>query len=186
MAGHSIGEVERGEHGIGSFTLEGDKPMEQQASRSKMSFIGAGSGVVASLSMSALMLAAQKAGLTGKLPPRKITQRALNALRVPRGKKTDGLSTFAAHLGYGSAAGAFYSTWLKGRFLPRNPVAEGMLFGTALWAASYFGWVPAMKILPMPTKDRPGRSLTVFVGHLVYGAVLGFFGRRRRFALDLG
>lgn len=38
--------------------------MEVQKSRSGMGVIGAGSGAVASLTMSALMLAAQKAGLT--------------------------------------------------------------------------------------------------------------------------
>ncbi len=154
--------------------------MEQQASRPRMGAIGAGSGAVATLTMSALMLAAQKAGLTGKLPPRKITQRALEALHLRRGRKTDDVATFAAHLGYGSACGALYSGWLRGRVMPRSPVTEGVLFGGVVWLASYFVWVPALGILPPPTKDRPGRAVTMFIAHVIFGAVLGALSPKRR------
>lgn len=106
---------------------------------------GAGAGMAASMAMSALMLLSQRAGLTGKLPPRRITQRALDVLGVHRNRKTEDLATFAAHLGYGSACGALYSGVLRGKMLPSRPIVEGMLFGGMVWAASYFGWLPAAK-----------------------------------------
>ena len=143
-----------------------------------MGMIGAGSGAVATIAMSALMLGAQKAGLTGKLPPQKITQRALDALHLRRGRKTDDLSTLVGHLGYGSAVGGLYGGWLRGKILPRSPVTEGVLFGGVVWLASYFGWVPALRILPRPTKDRPGRAITMFVAHVLFGAVLGALAPR--------
>lgn len=144
-----------------------------ETNQSTNAILGAGAGVVSTLAMSALMYGAQRAGFTGKLPPKKITQRALERLRAPRSRAADQAATFAGHLSYGSACGAFYNRSLRGRLLKNRPVAEGMLFGGLVWVVSYFGWVPALRIMPPPTKDRPGRSITMLLAHLVFGAVLG-------------
>ena len=136
-------------------------------------FGGGTAGVVASLAMGGLMLAAQRAGLTGRLPPRKLMGRLLNHLHLPRSKKAEELSTVASHLSYGSACGKLYERAVRGKVMPNHPVAEGMLFGTGVWAASYFGWVPKFGLMQPPTRDRPDRSLVMLGAHLVFGGVLG-------------
>ena len=69
---------------------------------------------------------------------------------------------------------------VRGKFLPTRPVVEGMLFGGLVWVASYFSWVPALRVMPPPTRDRPARSLTMLAAHLVFGAVLGRLARSSR------
>lgn len=134
---------------------------------------GARAGVAASLVMGAAMLLARRAGLTGKLPPRKLTQRTLDRFHLRRSATTDRLATVGAHLSYGSACGELYERAVRHRVLPHHPVAEGMLFGAGVWVASYFGWVPAFGLMKPPTRDRADRSLVMFGAHLLFGGVLG-------------
>jgi hypothetical protein len=142
---------------------------------------GAAEGTAATLVMSGVMLAARRAGRMGELPPRRITAVALRRGRAGRRarRRTDALAT-VAHLGFGAAAGAaFEGGWsLAGR---RGPAPLwGAAFGAAVWLVSYAGWIPALRILPPPHRDRPGRPLWMFVAHLVYGAALGALAERRR------
>jgi hypothetical protein len=120
--------------------------------------------------MGGAMFAAQRAGLTGELPPRKLTRRMM---RLRRGSATEKLSSVASHLGYGSACGKLYQRAIRGRVMPNHPIVEGMLFGTGVWVASYFGWVPKLGLMQKPTRDRPDRSLVMFGAHLLFGGVLG-------------
>jgi len=129
--------------------------------------------VAASLVMGAAMFAAKRAGLLGKLPPHKLTQRSLDKLGLRRTNGTDKLTSVASHLSYGSACGKLYERAVRGRVMPKHPVAEGMIFGTGVWVASYFGWVPKLGLMPPPTRDRADRSLVMFGAHLVFGGVLG-------------
>lgn len=147
--------------------------MLERVPKTKQAIVGAGAGLAATVVMSGVMLGAQRAGLTGKLPPRKITQRTLDRLGVRRSRRAEDVSTTVAHLGYGAASGALFDRTLRGRVWPRAPVAEGVLFGAAVWLVSYFGWLPALRIMPSPPRDRPGRALTMLVAHVVFGAVLG-------------
>lgn len=154
--------------------------MLERVPKTRQAIMGAGAGLAATMAMSAFMLAAQRTGFMGKSPPRKITQRTLNRLGVRRSRRADDLTTVTAHLGYGTASGALFNRTVRGRVLPRMPVVEGLLFGSAVWVVSYFGWVPALRIMPPPTRDRPGRAGTMFAAHLVFGAVLGALSSRRR------
>jgi uncharacterized membrane protein YagU involved in acid resistance len=132
---------------------------------------GGGAGLVATAAMSAAMVAAQRAGQMGRMPPKKITSAALDAVGaddLPE-PAVDALSV-ATHFGFGAAMGALF---LLARPRPRLPVAEGVAFGTLVWLASYAGWIPALGILPPPTRDRPGRPASMLLAHWVYGAVLG-------------
>ena len=47
------------------------------------------------------------------------------------------------------------------------------LFGIAVWAVSYAGWVPKLGLMQPPSRDRPGRPTAMILAHLVYGATLG-------------
>jgi hypothetical protein len=134
---------------------------------------GFASGVLATLPMSAVMWAAQRAGLLGRMPPAKITDAAARAVRhrPPRGRPRR-VAAAALHLGFGGAAGAAYAWWAARGRRRRGP-AQGAAFGTLVWLASYAGWVPALGILPPPERDRPGRPASMLLAHWVYGAALG-------------
>jgi hypothetical protein len=133
---------------------------------------GIGAGAVATLAMSGVMLGAGRAGLMRKQPPEKITERVLDELHVQRSEPAEDAWSTIAHFGFGMACGGLFGA-LRGRLLRARPVSEGVLFGTLVWAASYCGWIPALGIMPPPTRDRPGRSITMLAAHVVFGAVLG-------------
>lgn len=145
---------------------------------------GFANGSLATLPMSAFMLAAQRLGFMGRQPPRKIGEAWLHAVGLGHApspaKKAFGA---ALHLAFGGAAGVLYA--LVARRRPRVGYAgatrpsraraalTGMAFGSLVWAASYKGWVPALGIMPPPSRDRPGRPASMLAAHWIYGATLG-------------
>jgi hypothetical protein len=139
---------------------------------------GAGAGVAATGAMSVAMFAAQRAGLLHKLPPENITEAALDTLDVDRSERTEDALTTASHFAYGAACGALFGLGLPFARRLAPATLTGALFGAAVWAVSYAGWVPAMGILPPPTKDDPRRQGSMLGAHLVFGGVLGWLLRR--------
>lgn len=141
---------------------------------------GAAVGAAATVPMSALMLGAQRAGLMGTQPPRRITDEAIEA--VDEG--TDGdvdppeggrrALTALTHLGFGAAAGVPFAVLLH-RALPARVPGEtvGAVYALGVWASAYLGWVPALGIMPRADEDRPGRPGSMIAAHLVYGSALG-------------
>jgi hypothetical protein len=145
---------------------------------------GFGGGLVATVAMSAVMLGAQKLGLLGTMPPRKITDAMLGVVGL-RGKTSKPARRALAtihHFAFGGACGALFGlthdVWrvrasstagVRGH---RAPVAAGLAFGTVIWAVSYAGAVPALRIMPEPSSDRSGRPSSMVLAHWVFGAVL--------------
>ena len=147
---------------------------------------GAAAGAVATGTMSALMLAAQETGFMGQQPPEKIAEAVLDAAEVPAPGPTDEALAIFLHFVFGASCGALFQTVRARVHAPEQlrdepamePVVEGMAFGTLVWLVSYLGWVPALRIMPAPSRDRPGRPETMVLAHLVYGATLGACVRR--------
>ncbi|MCW2878727.1 MAG: hypothetical protein JWQ95_2827 [Sphaerisporangium sp.] len=129
---------------------------------------GAVSGVLATAAMSAVMLAGDRAGLMGEHPPKRIV-RAMLPGHKRRPKPAEGVLGTVAHFGFGAACGGLFAVVVDGRE-PRVPL--GAVYGLAIWAVSYHGWVPALGILPPVHRDRPGRQAVMAVGHAVYGTAL--------------
>jgi hypothetical protein len=102
-------------------------------------------------------------------PPEQITARtALETTgSAPRGPVR--VSALLAHLGFGAAAGAVFGA-VAGR--RADHLASGAAFGTTVWIVSYCGWIPALDLMPRPTRDEPGRAATMIAAHLVYGTTL--------------
>lgn len=140
---------------------------------------GALAGAVATVPMSAVMYAAKRAGLMGQYPPVVIADAVLDALGVRRDEETDEVVATIAHLGFGAAAGALYGAARRHADLPIPAWCEGIGFGLLVYAVSYNGWIPAVRILPEPEHDRPGRQPSMAVAHVIYGAVLGALTRDR-------
>lgn len=140
---------------------------------------GGAAGALATVAMSGAMLAGQALGLMGTAPPKQITATAahragaLGALPTPAFKA----GWVAAHLLYGMVCGVGYS--LLHRVtprLPRHPL--GLAYGLVVWAASYFGLLPALGLYPEPEDDASGRIATMIGAHLVFGVSLAELDRR--------
>jgi hypothetical protein len=143
---------------------------------------GAVSGLVATGAMSAVMLAAQRLGLVGKLPPRKIVQRWLAAHGVPwhRRRGQHGVAT-VSHFAFGASAGWVFGLLARALGLRRpTGLALGGAYGAAVWAVAYGLVLPAAGLMPRPEQDRPGRQGVMAGAHLIYGAVLGGLAAPRK------
>lgn len=144
---------------------------------------GASAGAAATVPMSAVLFAAQRAGFIGKLPPEKITEAALDAIDLPREEPTEDALTTVSHFAYGAGCGVLFAALERGRLRPPAATLAGALFGTAVWFLSYEGWVPAAGVMPPAHRDDRGRQGTMLVAHWIFGGALGALlslTRRRR------
>lgn len=133
-------------------------------------------GVAATVVMSAVMVASQRAGLMGKLPPARVVERGAEAAGASPEKHQVDLLAGVAHIAFGTAAGVGFgvlASWLR----PPAPEAVAIPWALAIWLVSYFGWIPALRILPAPHEDRPGRAASMLAAHVMYGVALGAFWR---------
>jgi hypothetical protein len=107
------------------------------------------------------------------LPPRQITENAAAAVGVDLGRKeeTHEAATLAAHFGYGATVGAMYGPLAGATGLPR--VAEGMMYGAAIWGGSYLGVLPGVGLYRSAKDEAPSRNALMLTAHLVWGASLG-------------
>lgn len=107
------------------------------------------------------------------IPPRQITlrlaQRAGLKHKLDQPQRT--VATYTSHFAYGAIVGALFA--LLTPRLPGTPLPKGALFGLAVWAGSYQGWLPAANILPPATRQPARRNAMMIAAHLVWGAVTG-------------
>ena len=136
----------------------------------------AAQGVIATGVMSAVMIAGDRVGLIGEQPPVAITRKALRVAGVDRPAGAAAVVGPVAHLAFGAGGGMTYG--LVRRLVPNVPRGWlGGAFGLAVWAVSYEGWIPALRILPAVEDDRPCRPAVMVVAHVLYGLVLGWLHR---------
>jgi hypothetical protein len=128
--------------------------------------LGALAGLTATTAMTATMRRLHARLPTGErypLPPREITERVMPGAGDELGIRDRAL---VAHFAYGAATGALIAA--AGT---KHTDSAGAVMGAAVWAASYFGWVPAFRILK-PASAHPVRRNTLMIGaHMVWGAV---------------
>lgn len=133
---------------------------------------GAVSGGVATLAMTATMVAGKRIFRFGSQPPREITRKALVRLGMSPfdSTTTDPLAWMTTHEMYGMACGVGYV--LVRPFLPSSRYTAGLLFGGAVWGISYLGYLPALGLYPSPDDDRRARLTVMVIAHAVFGVVL--------------
>lgn len=143
--------------------------------------IGAISGFLATIPMSAYMLAMKhQLPLRSRdpLPPDRITQNALQAVslddRVSREEKI--AFTALNHLGFGTSSGALYGLCCRPASV-HGAVTSGCLYGLAVWSCSYLGWLPAFGLYRSAAKETSERNALMISAHLVWGASLGLATR---------
>lgn len=144
-------------------------------SRLENVLLGGAAGIAATAAMSLVMLAGKRIGALGEPPPRRLTRRLLAPLGAiaPSGSRLYA-AALGAHFGFGAAMGGVWG------FLPERLQTNscGLVFGFGVWATNYAGWLPAVGLMPPPSKDRLGRPTTMLVAHLVYGGALALLTRR--------
>ncbi|HZU38004.1 MAG TPA: DUF1440 domain-containing protein, partial [Gemmataceae bacterium] len=72
-----------------------------------------------------------------------------------------------AHFGYGASMGAGYG--ILGRHLRLPAAVRGILYGLAVYAVSYHGYLPALRILRPIAQHPPGRRVSLIAAHVVWG-----------------
>lgn len=84
--------------------------------------------------------------------------------------------TLVGHFAFGTAVGSLFPVTAQRL---RWPVAaQGAVFGLAVWASSYLGWLPALGIVPPPSR-RPLREEAILIAaHAVWGVSLGLISER--------
>lgn len=142
---------------------------------------GAVSGLAATVVMTGALLTARRLGLVDTPAPEAVVTGALEQADLNEEIRPPARTAVVtvAHLGYGATVGAVFAAIT--RPLGESPLMRGTTYGLAVWVLGYIGWLPAFRILPRPTRQGAGRHVENIVGHLVYGATLGWLtGRLRR------
>jgi hypothetical protein len=138
-------------------------------------FIGAVAGIAATFALSTAKRAIEKRTPSAKVPMRKdagafVVERAESMLprravaRIPR--KVESVAQQSARLLYGAGFGALYSL---ARTDAEGVLLEGAALGLAVWAAGYLGWLPATRLMPPLTRQRPPQILAPVLEHVLYG-----------------
>jgi uncharacterized membrane protein YagU involved in acid resistance len=106
------------------------------------------------------------------LPPSEITAvlTGKTGLEPPLESREHLALTLASHFGYGTAAGAGYG--LLGSRLPLPATLRGVLYGLAMWASSYVGWLPLAGVLRPATEHPARRTALMLAAHVVWGLTL--------------
>ncbi len=135
--------------------------------------LGAIAGATATIPQSAVVWGLRRAGFYRHRPPpevvsEQVTDPIVDVPRLPRAARWT--IKLAEHFGYGAAGGALFALLTA---LVRPALFAGVLAGLAIWKASYDGWIPALGILPPPDRDERGRTATMLLAHVAYGAALG-------------
>lgn len=107
------------------------------------------------------------------LPPRAVTMEMAEGAGVKDSldESEREAATWASHFAYGTACGAVYGPLARAVDVP--PPLTGALFGLAVWAGSYLGWLPAAGILRPATEHPPRRTALMIAAHLVWGVAAG-------------
>lgn len=125
-------------------------------------------GIVATIVMSAYMMAGESREAIGTPPPARIVRR----LHPSASEHGASIAATLLHLGIGAAGGVL------GRVLARRLALPAMTAALALWAVGYEFVAPALGVLPPAHRDSR-RARHLLRAHVVYGLALGALRRVR-------
>jgi hypothetical protein len=140
-------------------------------------FLGAVAGLIATLPMTAFMVAGKRRlsfWSQDPLPPAQITRQALRTVDFDDDltRTEEAALTTANHFAYGAGMGAIYSQL----FAPRTAgtaIATGVAYGLGVWTLSYCAWLPLAGLYRPPTHDTAERNALMIAAHIVWGGSLG-------------
>lgn len=137
---------------------------------------GALAGCIATIPMTATMMFLQHRlplWQRGSVPPKKITMGVLHRLGIKRhmSRPEEQKTAWAAHFAYGTSMGSLYG--IVSSKVPGPSPVKGIVFGLAVWAASYLGWLPVMNLPGAATEVTAQKNAQMIVAHVVWGGTLG-------------
>ena len=133
---------------------------------------GLAGGLIGSVLMAGPFLVAHRSGTMRTPPPARITRSLLARFGLRADREAVDALTAVAHLGFGATAGAIYGAVAPRVDSAARAVVLGMAYGTGIYAVSYAGWVPALRLMPPPDRDQPQRQAVTLVNHWLFGATL--------------
>ncbi|HET8844751.1 MAG TPA: DUF1440 domain-containing protein, partial [Ktedonobacteraceae bacterium] len=133
-------------------------------------------GTLATFPMTVFMLATQRflpKGQRYDLPPEIITKDLAKRAHIKPflNKQEIVAATLISHFGYGAAMGALYFPLERKRRI-LAPV-QGILFGLLVWAGSYLGLLPLLRMSAAGHREPGQRNLMMIAAHVVWGVTLG-------------
>src|SRR4051794_20615429 len=129
---------------------------------------GSIAGAAATVPMTAVMRAFDH---PQEMAPRVIAENAAGGAMENLTEEQRHAASMTAHFAFGATAGAGFGAMAGQTGLPA--VAEGALYGVALWGASYLGVMPAAGLYRPATEDKGSRTLMMIGAHVIWGAALG-------------
>ncbi|MEU7941526.1 DUF6789 family protein [Microbispora bryophytorum] len=136
---------------------------------------GAVGGALATAVYSAMLMAADRAGLLEEPPPRRFARLTLSGRDKPR--RGENVLGTIAHFAFGSSCGSMLGLLSAGQ---RVPVPIGTAYGLLVWYFGYQGLAPSIGAYPPLPKDRAGRQAALLAGHLLWGTALALALNRLR------
>jgi hypothetical protein len=107
------------------------------------------------------------------LPPRRITMRAAEKTRTKHHLDETHRTalTLLAHFGYGAAVGGIFGL-MAPRQMSRS-IPAGIGYGLLVWAGSYLGLLPALRLHRPATREPDERNALMVAAHILWGAAAG-------------
>jgi hypothetical protein len=134
---------------------------------------GALAGVVATVPMTVAMELGRRSGLLRRQAPEEITDRLLASAGAPKTTREQRQRvTGLVHVATGAALGAIFAALPQPNRVSHR-IGLGAAYGLGVYTLNYAGLAPMARLMPPATQDRPGRQITTFAAHLVFGATLG-------------
>jgi uncharacterized membrane protein YagU involved in acid resistance len=129
-------------------------------------------GLTATAPMTGVMLAVERVLCPTAKPlvnKQIVSNTAKKVSIAPLNRPTRNLVAWISHFAYGAATGTAYGV-LPRPTQPARGAIQGAVYGLAVWAAGYLGWLPAAGILPPATRQPARRNVSLILSHLVWGA----------------
>jgi hypothetical protein len=146
---------------------------------SERALTGAASGFGATIILSGLREVLRRLGVIYKTAPMQIVDRLEeSALVKDLSPAAQHASSLAAHLGYGTAAGAVFGVLRSERCEPATELSVGVALGVLLWGVGWAGWLPILGVQRAPWhQGTPRVALLPIADHAAFGAAWGLLRR---------
>jgi hypothetical protein len=150
--------------------------------------VGALSGFLGTFVLSALRVSLNKLGMVGTTAPEQVVMRVEELGLVENWSSGARRALMvAAHVGYGTGAGAVFGAlrreWGEDTETSEeyrgeqggalSEAAVGATLGILSWGAGWAGWLPIAGVHPAPWTQRTPRALLPVLDHAVFGAAWG-------------
>ena len=134
---------------------------------------GAAGGAGGTVVLSVLRYVLGKMGVVYQTAPMQVVERMQQADLVTDRPEAKRALAVAAHLAYGTAAGAAFGALRRKREGLGTELAVGATLGVLLWGIGWAGWLPILGADRAPWNYQSPKALLPVLDHAVFGAAWG-------------